>query len=249
MTPDGQFAYVTNNVDGTVSVIGSAQQTVVSTIADVAVNVGGVAASPDGQRVYVADSGGDGVVVIDRATQSELRSIAVGSEVRRVAVTPNGGRVFAATASDVRVIDTATDAVGPVIPVGTSANDINMGSDGRAYVAGGEQVVVIDASTNMVITTIPVPGGVATAVPSPDGGLLYVAASGQDLLVFETNTYTLIDSVVVGASPQALAVTPNGNDVVVANGFDDTVSIVKTNNNKVHKTVAVGDFPTGVAIG
>ena len=42
--------------------------------------------------------------------------------------------------------------------------------------------------------------------------------------------------------------TPNGSYVYVANFSDDTVSVIRTSNNTVIKTLSVGDGPDGLAI-
>lgn len=57
MTPDGTRVYVTNNADGTISVIATATNTVMTTI-PVGPGVSAVAVTPDGAQVYVAHATG-----------------------------------------------------------------------------------------------------------------------------------------------------------------------------------------------
>ncbi len=52
ITPDGQQVYVTNDSDGTVSVIATATNTVVATVT-VGTAPWGVAVTPDGTHAYV----------------------------------------------------------------------------------------------------------------------------------------------------------------------------------------------------
>lgn len=54
----------------------------------------GVAASPSGDRIYVAMSGGGELRVFDAASRSELGAVALGPTPRAVAVTPDGGRIL-----------------------------------------------------------------------------------------------------------------------------------------------------------
>ena len=56
----------------------------------------GVAVSPDGSRVYVANAGSSTVSVIDTATNTVTATIAVGLWRYGVAVTPDGSKVYVA---------------------------------------------------------------------------------------------------------------------------------------------------------
>ena len=57
MTPNGQYAYVTNFGDNTVSVISTATDTVIGTPIPVGVYPEDIAITPDGSHAYVADPG------------------------------------------------------------------------------------------------------------------------------------------------------------------------------------------------
>ena len=85
--PDGTRAYVSNYVDNTVSVIDTATNTVVATIA-VGQTPIGVTITPDGTRTYVANEFSNTVSVIDTATNTVVATIPVGSLPLWVAITP-----------------------------------------------------------------------------------------------------------------------------------------------------------------
>ncbi len=59
---------------------------------------------------------------------------------------------------------------------------------------------------------------------------------------------TVVDIILVGAGPHGVAITPNGSYVYVVNGFDDTVSVIRTSDNTVVDTISVGWMPDGLAI-
>src|SRR5262249_54830060 len=69
---------ITNNGDNTVSVINTATNAVAATI-PVGVGPEGVAATSDGNKIYVANSGNDNVSVIATATNAVTATIRVGS--------------------------------------------------------------------------------------------------------------------------------------------------------------------------
>ena len=114
-------AYVTNDEDGTVSVITTATGAVSAPIT-VGKGPAGVAITPDGKHAYVTDtSTASGTVsVITTATGAVSAPITVGKAPVGVAITPDGKHAYVANGVDgtVSVITTATGAVSAPITVG-----------------------------------------------------------------------------------------------------------------------------------
>ena len=101
VTPDGTRAYVTNFNSNTVSVINTATNTVTATIA-VGANPDGVAITPNGATIYVANSGngtGTNVSVINTASNTVTATVTVGSGPDGIAVTPNGANAYVTNSS------------------------------------------------------------------------------------------------------------------------------------------------------
>ena len=254
--PDGSRVYVANWLSQTVSVIDTATNTVVKTVA-VGDNPVGVAVHPDGSRVYVANEYSHTVSVIDTATNTVVKtvSVGVGSFPFGVTVHPDGSRVYVANegSGGVSVIDTATNTVVKTVTVGDSL-DIPFGvavhPDGsRVYVAneGSHTVAVIDTATNTVIATVAVEVPVSVAV-HPDGSRVYVAnVFSHTVSVIDTATNTVVKTVAVGEYPFGVAVHPDGSRVYVANQVPGTVSVIDTATNTVVETVQVGTSP--IALG
>jgi YVTN family beta-propeller protein len=241
-----QNAYITNAADSTVSVISTATNTVIATI-PVGVGPSGVAVTPDGSKVYVAN--GNTVSVISAATNTVIATIPVhGTGVPRgVAVTPDGKKVYVANLSDntVSVISTATNTViGSPIPVGVEPSGVAVTPDGsKVYVANAfdTTVSVINTATDTVIGSITGfyhPEGVAV---TPDGGKVYVTnignVDGTTVSVISTATNTVTATIRVGRVPEGVAVTPDGSKVYVANDFDSTVSVISAATNTVIATI------------
>jgi YVTN family beta-propeller protein len=109
-------------------VIDTATHIVTATIAVGAAPVG-VAVTPHGARVYVANQLDRTVSMIDTASNTVTTTVAVGSSPRGVAVTPDGSRVYVTNLGDnaVSVIDTASNAVTASVPVGNGPDGIAIG--------------------------------------------------------------------------------------------------------------------------
>jgi YVTN family beta-propeller protein len=148
ITPDGRHAYVPyvlfDNGEGSenVAIIDTASNTVMKTIpigtVDILTKLTGVAVTPDGKHVYVANQGGNSVSVIDTAINTVVKTVLVGTSPSGVAVTPDGKHVYVANqgSNGVSVIDTASNTVVATVPVaGPSAISIIPPPQGIPFLA------------------------------------------------------------------------------------------------------------------
>ncbi|MGH6848500.1 MAG: YncE family protein, partial [Methylocella sp.] len=120
INPDGKHAYVTNPFDDNVSVIDTAINKVVATVA-VGVEPSFVAVTPDGKHAYVANDGNDPGTVSVIATASNTVVATVTSGNGALSIAPDGKHVYAAAGSGVFVIATASNTVVATIPVPAGA--------------------------------------------------------------------------------------------------------------------------------
>lgn len=143
-TEAAPFAYLVNETSDTVSVIDTAANKVVTTVA---LPVGsfslGVAVTPDGKHAYVTNSNFGSnpgtVTVIDTATNKVVTTIAlpVGSFPSGVDVSPDGEHAYVANTGSgtVSVISTASNMVVATVTVGISPHFVAVTPDGiHAYV-------------------------------------------------------------------------------------------------------------------
>jgi len=77
LSPDGKRAYITNLGDGTLSVVDTITNSVVTSV-DVPGHPEAVAVSPDGERIYVGDYWSGAVAVIAVPSVSNLHTDAAG---------------------------------------------------------------------------------------------------------------------------------------------------------------------------
>src|SRR3989442_1348611 len=203
------FAYVPNELDGTVSVIATATNTIVTTVT-VGILPVGAAATPNGAYVYVTNLGSNAVSVIATATNTVVATVPVGIFPFGGAVTPKGAFVYVTSlgTGTVSVIAPATNTVGPTVPVGTSPAGVAVTPNGAAvYVANRDSntVSVIATATNTVGATVPVGKGPAGVAVMPDGTHVYVGnVVDNTVSVIDTVTNTVVATVPVGQFPLAL---------------------------------------------
>jgi YVTN family beta-propeller protein len=247
------LAFLSTQDLGNVNVIDLATQTIVTSIG-VGFRPEGLSVSPDGNRVYVANTFSNDVSVIDVATQTVTATIGVGSFPFGVGVSPDGSRVYVSNyrSATVSVIDAATNTVSTTIGVGDSPRGLIVSPDGsRVYVANYESstVSVIDAATNTVTATIGVerfPYGVNV---SPDGSRVYVTNSGSyNVSVIDAATHTVTTTISVGAQPKGISVSPDGTRIYVVNNNSYTVSVINAATQTVTATIDVGDGPEGISL-
>jgi YVTN family beta-propeller protein/parallel beta-helix repeat protein len=248
----GPFAYITNPLTNTVSVIDTITNTLVYTV-KVGYEPFGVAVSPDSTRAYVANSRSSTVSIIDTATNTVTGTVTVGNYPRGVAISPDGSKVYVTNerSGTVSVIDTASNAVVATVTVGGGPYGVAVSLDGNVYVASpySNVVSVIDTATNTVIATVTVGSNPIGVTINSDGTKVYVANyNSNTVTVINTANNSVIDTVSVGNLPWGIAVAPDRTKVYVTNSASSNVSVIDTTTNKVTATVDVGNVPYGVAI-
>ncbi len=211
----------------------------------------GVAVSPDGNRVYVVNSGDDSVSVIDAESGTAAITVAVGRAPYGIALAPDGRKAYVANAgaNSVSIIDTEAHAVTATVPVGANPYGVAVSSDGeRVYVtnqADGSLTAI--AATMSTVRVGAAPTGVAV---SPDGQEAYVVDNGAHrLVVVDTDLGMVTGTIPVGKRPAQVAITPDGAQAFVTNAAEGSVSVVDLSRATVTETIPVSAHPIGVAVG
>ena len=138
-------------VSGTVSVIDTASNTVLKTIA-VGLHPTGMALSPLGDRIYVTNANSDTVSVINTTTDKVVKTLHVGgvgpdrepllgASPNAVTVSPNGRTLYVANASQnaIAVVDVDArddDAVRGLIPTGWYPTAVGLDATGNELFIG-----------------------------------------------------------------------------------------------------------------
>src|SRR5579864_1833439 len=172
-------------------------------------------------RLYVDNSEGDDVSVIDLKTLNTVDDIRLGDKVHGLAIQADGRRLFATVESDntLRVVDTATNKVTATITLTGRPNQCAVTPDGR-YVAvpirDKNAVDIVDVEQQKVVKTLPV-SKPHNAFNAGSNRYLFVSAMGtKQINVIDLTTMAYSAKVTVGGIPRPYVVTPDGTTMYVA---------------------------------
>jgi DNA-binding beta-propeller fold protein YncE len=239
VSPDGTRAYVTHFLSGEISVVDTGTRTVAAVFQD-SPGIYGVAVSPGGDHLYVANPGtqfvhrirvGDGMKDLSAGIGVAPYGLAMGAD----------GRLYAACplADSVEVLDglvknvSRLNGIGFAVCVAGHADRLYA----SRYFAGS--IAEIDIASIPVGTfdgqaAVTAAGAVAMSpyglALSPDGDHLFIAHFNQPSLVtvIRTDTLTQVQELHVGAGPvRGVAMAPDGAALYVTDYFSSAVMVVE----------------------
>ena len=128
--------------------------------------------------------------------------------------------------------------------------DLSAGHSGGMEDMNG-QLMIVDAVKGKIVKTLELPASNHNAAFSPDGREIWTSQMRHDgtVLVYDAQTYALKNTIIVGGEPAEVSFSADGSKAYVANGADNTVSIIDPATKQVLKTVAVGAEPVGAWVG
>ena len=253
ISPNGAYAYITNEYSNNVIILNTATNTVVNSISSGINNPYGVAFSPSGTYAYVTNFGSSNVAIINTTTNTITGYITSGiDEPKGVAFSPSGTYAYVTNfgSSNVAIINTVTGAVTGSINSGIS-NPYGVAfspSGTYAYVANPvyNNVIIINTASNTVTGSITAglnqPYGVAF---SPSGGYAYVTncnascfnTGADNVVIIDTTSNTVVGSMHEGLiSPLSVSFSPNGAYAYIVNdaGSGGNTIIVNTGTPTVN---------------
>lgn len=210
-------------------------------------------ANAGGGLLYVANSGGTTVSIVDTATNMVTGSIAVGGGPGEVATDPGAGRAYVGNFNDgtVSVIDMSARSTIATLSPGGLGVAVDPGRS-RLYVTVPSRLTIFDTVTLQPVATILAPTGTswwAVAV-DPIRHLGYLGdLAGHGVTVIDLVTNAVVTTIDVGGPVRfALAVDPAvGRLYAATDTAPGLFTVIDTGTNVVSRTVTVGDFPSHLA--
>jgi YVTN family beta-propeller protein len=219
-SPDGQTAYVTNQLSqslGVISVATSAQVDTVTLPASPFVPF----VSPDGSKVFVT-SNTSNVWLVNAATGAVTDSIVLTHAPNGFALHPDLERVYISTfvGGTVSEVSIATGQVLRTFTPGGTPQAVIVSPDGNELYVANEAgfVEFYDLATGNSVGKATLTGGAFGMALSPDLATLFVTEPGNGLVeLVNTATREKIKTTDVGGTPRRIAFTHHGNFAAVAN--------------------------------
>lgn len=200
--------------------------------------------------LYVGNSTGDDVAVIDIATQKLITKIKVGQTVHGICAPADGRRAYVTVESNhtVKVIDTATNTVIDTIPLSGQPNECAVTRDGHYIVvpllAPANSAVIIDTGTKQVVKTLPLrhPHNCFAPEGGSDSAIWCEERDMWRINRIDMKTMEYTDYINVGGDPRPFIVTADEKTLFAAlsglHGFA-TVDLV----HKTESEVALPPMP------
>jgi YVTN family beta-propeller protein len=209
----------------------------------------GLTFTADGNTLYVGGGAANDVKVFTRGgdgqwTQGPGIPIA-SAEPSGLSASPAGDKVYVALnrGHALGIIDTATRAVTRV-PTGAFPYTTAITNDGlKVYVSNwGGRLPDADDATD----------GSNPVVVDPETGI----ANNGTISVVDTGSQTVVKTIEVGLHPSAMALSPDGKRLYVANSNSDSISVINTTSDTVETEIDVrlkksdplGSIPNAIAV-
>ncbi len=264
ITPDGQYAYVTDSGSNSVIVIDVASNTILSTpyLTGVFSDPFGIAITTDGKYAYVTNVGNNTVSVIDIANKT-IETLATGFyEPFAIAIKPDNSYAYVTNLSNdsVSVIQISNNAVTTPAGLSTGFNSPRAiaitPNNTYAYVTNsdGNSVSAITLSSNTIYATITgfyYPGAIAI---TQDSNYAYVANSDNNtvsVIQISDNTILPISGLDTEYVPQGITISGNYVYVTSGNAPYGAVNVILISDNKLLSVPGLlrgFDEPRGIAI-
>lgn len=215
----------------------------------------GVAASPNGSRVYVSGYGTNQLFVVDTTNNNAIIATLPVSKPFGIAVKPDGSRAYVAyddgISARVAVLDTTTNTLLPPIALsGREPTGIAISPDGTRLfvcVTATDRVVIVNLDT-MTTSTLNVGGEPRGVVVNHAGTRAYFSEyMTSQVGVINTSTGLVIDHFSSGGNgPWGIDVSADDSRVYVANHDSHNIGIRNvTTNSAITRSVGTSPIAFG----
>ena len=216
-SPDGRWAYVTNQRAQTVGIVDARTARQVHTVA-VSGDPFRVVVGSEGQLIYVTTNTGN-LLLIDPAMRRVTRTVPLGGNLNGLAVNSAGTRVYV---GDVRGVVYELNAEGDVLrgfAVPGRPQGLGLSADGRELYAAGEDgdLIVLDLENGSEIARVDLGASGFGLAVTPDQTQIWVTApSAGRIFMLDRPSRTIRSTLDVGGRPRRIAFDPSGALAVTA---------------------------------
>src|SRR5262249_33004847 len=211
----------------------------------------GTRLKPPSLKLYVADTQGDDLAIVDATNMKLIGNAQVGLNPHGAVASPDGRILYVTIegTNELVALDTADDKVTRRVPVGRSPNEPTVTPDGR-YVfvplRNDSAVDVIDTASFKAVDRIAVPAMPHNTYKSEDGRHIYVCSmSGQRITIIDSATRKIVSEIAPGNWVRPLAIKRDESLAYTAISTLHGFVVVDLHARKVIKTVELPPLPPG----
>jgi DNA-binding beta-propeller fold protein YncE len=193
--------------------------------------------------VFVVNSGGASISLIDMSSQKEVRRVPVLREPHHVALSPDGRSLLVGdtVGNEMLFLDPATAALQKRMPI-ADPYQLAFSPNGKFLVVNGlarNQVDVYDAASMQLLKRFPIASMPSHLDYAPDSSRVFVSMQGTDSLVaIDLNRLAILWKEKVGKTPAG--VLWHDGRVLVADMGTDYVAVVDPTDGHVVDRVHTG---------
>jgi len=268
--------YVSNEQDGTLSVISGDTLEKIATI-PVGRRPRGVRPSPDGKLLYVALSGSpmagpkvdektlpppdraqDGIGILDLEQGGKLVRVLRGvPDPEQVGISLDGKTLYVASEDSARVfvLDARDGTIRAEVDAGGEPEGVRISPDGRLVLVtaeAGNSVALMNASSHDLLATIPVGLRPRDVVFSPDSKFAYVSGEADaSVSKLDVASRKVVSKVTIKGQkmmPMALALSADGKNLFLSTGRGGEIVALDAGTLAEEGRAKVGPRPWGIAL-
>ena len=202
-----------------------------------------------GALLYVANSLGDDITIIDASTFKVVGKVVVGKNPHGLAPSPDGARIYATVEGEDELIaiDTGTNQIVGRTKVGKRPNEPTVTANGKyVYVPllADSAVDVVDTESLRVVAHIPVPAMPHNTYSSAGGKYVYLGSmSGSKITVIDTASKTVLKEISPGGWVRPMAIRKDDSLAYVAISGLHGFVVVDLRSGKPVKQIHLPELP------
>ena len=202
-------------------------------------------------RVYVTNSKGDDVTVIDPATMKVVGSIKTGANPHGIIASPDRRTLYISVegTDELIAVDAATHEVKWRVKVGRAPNEVSITRDGRKVfvpLRTDAAIDVVDTASMKVIDRLKAPAWPHNTYVSANGRHLYLGSmAGSRITVYDTATHKQINEIAPGDWVRPIALRRDESLAYVALSKLHGFAVIDLKEGKTIRRVELPALPAG----
>ncbi|WP_028784590.1 cytochrome D1 domain-containing protein [Thalassobacillus devorans] len=212
----------------------------------------------DQRYALVTNNESNTVSIIDTSNYQVVDTVDTGKGPHGFRIASEGSIAYVANMGEntISIIDLKTMKEEKRIQVGGAPVTTAITSDGKTLVTTlhtENKVAIVDLETDEIIKTEVGEGPAQVYIQSNDQ-YAFIANQGSEnapadsVTKIDLSTGEAIATIQTGKGTHGVVISPDDRYIYVTNMFEDTVSVIQNEKNKVIKTIEVGSIPNGISI-